>query len=66
MGYLAKGGKKDSLIFLQQAVNPVLLLLYAIYGKLKLSTGKILYKLLLFTKLNALAILPPKEGEKKR
>ena len=44
MGYLAKGGKKDSLIFLQQAVNPVLLLLYAIYGALKLSTGKILYR----------------------
>ena len=43
MGYLAKGGKKETLIFLQQAANPVLLLLYAIYGKLKLSTGKILY-----------------------
>ena len=42
MGYLAKGGKKDSLIFLQQAVNPVLLLLYAIYGKLKLLIGKVL------------------------
>ena len=43
MGYLAKGGKKERLIFLQQAANPVLLLLYAIYGRLKLSTGKNLY-----------------------